>query len=288
MWAVEVEGVSHVYNPNSPFESLALQDITLKIPVGQLVGLIGPTGSGKSTFAQHLNGLLVPRHGRIRILGQDLGDKQARKEIRRRVGLVFQFPEQQLFEETVYREVAFGPKNLGIEGPELEAVVSDAIAAVGLDYEAIKDGSPFSLSGGQMRRVALAGVLAMNPEILILDEPTAGLDPRGRDSLLRHLAMLHRQRGLTMILISHDMDDIARLTERVIVMSAGRLVMDDTPRSLFSQSEELRRIGLDVPTVARLMHALRERGIDAPLDALEIDEAVEFAKGLLERGSPKC
>lgn len=277
---IVLENVTHVYKPGTPFTTKALDQISLTMDPGEFIGLIGHTGSGKSTLVQHLNGLLLPTEGRVWVGDQDLTtDKVRMKEIRQKVGLVFQYPEHQLFEETVYGDVAFGPKNLGLNPEQIEERVREALVAVKLDYEEIKGRSPFSLSGGQMRRVAIAGVLAMQPEVLILDEPTAGLDPQGRDEILEEIAELHRQGGLTVILVSHNMEDVARYASRVIVMHQGRVALDGTPREIFSRIEDLHRIGLGVPLVGALMHRLRELGFPVKEDVLTVEEAsVEILK----------
>src|SRR5699024_4873394 len=221
---------------------------------GEFIGLIGHTGSGKSTLVQHLNGLIKPTKGRIIIGDSDITSKDANlKEIRQKVGLVFQYPEHQLFEETVYEDIAFGPKNLGLYKDEVEARVRDAMSFTGLDFERLKDRSPFELSGGQKRRVAIAGVLAMKPEVLILDEPTAGLDPRGRDEILEEIQKVYEKEGTTIILVSHSMEDIAKLVNRIIVMDKGKIKMDGEPRKIFKSSEELESIGLDIPQVTQFM-----------------------------------
>ncbi len=266
--------LSHTYKPGTPFAARALAEVNLNIPRGQFVGLIGPTGSGKSTLVQHLNGLLKATSGQVMVDGQDLAARETRlKEIRQRVGLVFQYPEHQLFEETVARDVAFGPRNMGMPEDVALQRAEEAVKAVGLDYQALKDRSPFSLSGGQKRRVAIAGVLAMHPQVLVLDEPTAGLDPRGRTELLDMVADLHKQKGLTVILVTHSMEDVARLADRCVVMHRGRVVMDGSPREVFARGAELRQLGLDVPPTVQLMEQLRARGLAVPAVALTLAEA---------------
>lgn len=273
---IKIESLTHIYKPNTPYATKALDNINLEIPAGQFVGLIGHTGSGKSTLVQHLNGLLLPTSGRV-IIGEDeiTPTSTKLKHIRRKVGIVFQYPEHQLFEETVFDDIAFGPRNLGLGEEEIAQRVKEAMAAVNLDYETLKDRSPFALSGGQMRRVAIAGVLAMKPEVLVLDEPTAGLDPKGRDEILSEIAALHRDLKLTIILVSHSMEDIARYAQRVIVMQRGQVKMDGTPREIFTRARELEQLGLGVPMVTTLMHRLREKGLNVPTDVLTVEEAKE-------------
>lgn len=269
-----MDKVSHIYKKGTPFETKALDNISLTIEAGEFVGLIGHTGSGKSTLVQHLNGLLLPTEGNIRVGDLDiLSDKANLKKIRQRVGLVFQYPEHQLFEETVYDDVAFGPRNLDLPPEEVDQRVKNSLAAVGLDFELIKERSPFALSGGQMRRVAIAGVLAMEPKVLILDEPTAGLDPKGRDEILEQIAAMHRTLGITVILVSHNMEDVARYASRVIVMHKGKVVMDGKPRHIFSHIRELQSLGLGVPLVGILMERLKNLGYDVKPDVLTVEEA---------------
>lgn len=271
---IVVDGVSHVYKPGTPFETKALDNINLTIEPGEFIGLIGHTGSGKSTLIQHLNGLLLPTEGNVWVGDLDvLSNKANLVKIRQRVGLVFQYPEHQLFEETVYDDVAFGPRNLQLSPEEVDRRVRKALTTVGLDFEAVKDRSPFALSGGQMRRVAIAGVLAMEPQVLILDEPTAGLDPKGRDEILEQIAAMHRSLGITVILVSHNMEDVARYASRVIVMHRGRVVMDGPPRQVFSRVEELQSLGLGVPLVGILMERLKSLGYDVRTDVLTVEEA---------------
>jgi len=271
---IVVDGVSHVYKPGTPFETKALDNINLTIEPGEFIGLIGHTGSGKSTLIQHLNGLLLPTEGNVWVGDLDvLSNKANLVKIRQRVGLVFQYPEHQLFEETVYDDVAFGPRNLQLSQEEVDRRVRKALTTVGLDFEAVKDRSPFALSGGQMRRVAIAGVLAMEPQVLILDEPTAGLDPKGRDEILEQIAAMHRSLGITVILVSHNMEDVARYASRVIVMHRGRVVMDGPPRQVFSRVEELQSLGLGVPLVGILMERLKSLGYDVRTDVLTVEEA---------------
>ena len=251
---------------------------------GEVVGVIGHTGSGKSTMLQHLNGLLKPSSGTIEVGGVDITAKGvAMREIRKRVGLVFQYPEYQLFEETVAKDVAFGPRNLGLDEEEIERRVRDAINEVGLDYEKIKDRSPFELSGGQKRRVAIAGVIAMKPEVLILDEPTAGLDPGAHKEILNLIEKVHRDSGNIIIFVSHNMADVAKLSDKVLVMSDGHLVLSGTPKEVFSKNDELKAIGLSVPPVTALMQELHRRGLALDPDKLSLDEAEEELVNYLQR-----
>lgn len=280
---VKVENLSHVYMKNSVFEHVALDNISFEIQNGEFIGLIGHTGSGKSTLIQHLNGLLKPTEGRILIDGVELHSKDvSMKQVRQKVGLVFQYPEYQLFEETVQKDVAFGPQNLGLPEDEVNARVREAIELVGLDFERVKDVSPFELSGGQKRRVAIAGVLAMKPKVLILDEPTAGLDPKGRDEILGEIKQLHEKQGITVILVSHSMEDIANLVDRVLVMNRGKIVFFDTPRNVFKEADTLEKIGLGVPQVTYLVRKLREKGFDIK-DCINIEEAESELLRLFKR-----
>ena len=270
---IVIEHLNYVYMSGGPYETHALDDVSLTIEDGEFVGLIGHTGSGKSTLVQHLNGLLLPTSGTITVDGLNIADKATdRRAIRRKVGLVFQYPENQLFEETVEKDIAFGPKNLGLDDAEIDRRVRDAMRKVALDYDALHERSVFELSGGQMRRVAIAGVLAMEPRTLVLDEPCAGLDPRGREEILGLIRDLHRDTGATIVMVSHSMDDVASLAERVIVMNHGRVAMDGTPREVFSRGAELRAIGLDVPQAVLLADKLRERGFDIPEGIYRIEE----------------
>ena len=274
--SIIIENLTHIYNPKSPFETTALKDISLEINAGEFIGLIGHTGSGKSTLIQHLNGLLKPSSGRIIINGLDITLKEVKlKAIRQKVGLVFQYPEHQLFEETVAKDVAFGPMNLGLSEAEVEARTKEAIQWVGLSYDEVKDRSPFELSGGQRRRVAIAGVVAMRPEVLILDEPTAGLDPRGRDEILDQVKELHKKYNMTIILVSHSMEDIAKLVDRIIVMHRGTIALTGEPREVFKHVELLEEIGLGVPQITYLMKRLRAEGKPIKEDILTIEEARE-------------
>lgn len=281
---IQLKNVSYVYNPGTPFEKRALDDISLDITEGDFIGLIGHTGSGKSTLVQHLNGLMKPTSGEIIVDGQSLSDKETKmKKIRQKVGLVFQYPEHQLFEETIYKDIAFGPKNLGLSEEEIDTRVRRAMELVGLDFEELRDRSPFELSGGQKRRVAIAGVIAMRPKVLILDEPTAGLDPKGRDDILDEIRKLYEKENITTILVSHSMEDIARLVNRAIVMHRGKIAMDGTTREIFSRSEELEKMGLGIPQITQFMKRFKEKGHKVREDVLTIDEAKDVILDYLRR-----
>ena len=282
---IEVIGLTHTYSEGSAFQSTAIRDVSLTIEDGEFICVVGHTGSGKSTLVQHLNGLLKPSSGKVLVDGEDMnGEGVDKRRIRQKVGLVFQYPEYQLFEETVAKDIAFGPKNQGLSEEEIDRRVRRAMAHVHLDYDTYAQRSPFELSGGQMRRVAIAGVLAMEPKVLILDEPTAGLDPMGRDSILGMIQELHREGGVTVIMVSHSMDDCARLATRMIVMSKGQLVATDTPRNIFRQGDMMRSIGLGVPEVARLCAMLRDKGLDLPDDLYTHDELREHLLRLWKEG----
>ena len=283
--SIVIEHLNYVYMQGGPYETRALDDVSLTIHDGEFVGLIGHTGSGKSTLVQHLNGLILPTSGQITVDGMDLADKNTDKRaIRRRVGLVFQYPENQLFEETVAKDIAFGPKNLGLDEAEIDRRVRTAMRRVALDYDKLSQRSVFELSGGQMRRVAIAGVLAMEPQTLVLDEPCAGLDPRGREEILGLISDLHRESGATIVMVSHSMDDVAALAERVIVMNHGKVAMDGTPREIFSRGEELRAIGLDVPQAVELAQKLREKGFDVPEGIYKIEEVRAAVEAIVGKG----
>ncbi len=259
--AIKIENLEYVYMPGSPFEKKALDNINLTIEDGEFVGLIGHTGSGKSTLVQHLNGLIKPDLGKVLINGQDTASKGEKlKQLRCDVGLVFQYPEHQLFEETVYKDIAYGPKNLGLSTDEIDKRVKDAARSVGLS-EDVLDKSPFDLSGGQKRRVAIAGVISMQPNVLVLDEPTAGLDPAGREEILSQVKKIHEEGNMTVILVSHSMEDVARLVDRLIVMNEGKIFADGTVDEVFSLGSELRNIGLNVPQVNVLVDELIKRGL---------------------------
>ena len=286
---IVIEHLNYVYMSGGPYETHALDDVSLTIEDGEFVGLIGHTGSGKSTLVQHLNGLLLPSSGKITVDGLDIADKATdRRAIRRKVGLVFQYPENQLFEETVEKDIAFGPRNLGLDEAEIARRVKDAMRKVALDYDALHERSVFELSGGQMRRVAIAGVLAMEPRTLVLDEPCAGLDPRGREEILGLIRDLHRDTGATIVMVSHSMDDVASLAERVIVMNHGKVAMDGAPRDVFSRGAQLRAIGLDVPQAVLLADRLRERGFDVPQGVYRVEEIKAVIEGIVGKGARAC
>ena len=283
--SIVIEHLNYVYMQGGPYETKALDDVSLTIHDGEFVGLIGHTGSGKSTLVQHLNGLILPTSGQITVDGMDLADKNTDKRaIRRRVGLVLQYPENQLFEETVAKDIAFGPKNLGLDEAEIDRRVRTAMRRVALDYDKLSQRSVFELSGGQMRRVAIAGVLAMEPQTLVLDEPCAGLDPKGREEILGLISDLHRESGATIVMVSHSMDDVAALAERVIVMNHGKVAMDGAPREVFSRGEELRAIGLDVPQAVELAQKLREKGFDVPEGIYKIEEVRAAVEAIVGKG----
>lgn len=283
--SIVIEHLNYVYMAGGPYETKALSDVNLTIEDGEFIGLIGHTGSGKSTLVQHLNGLIMPTSGRVLVDGMDLADKATdRRAIRQRVGLVFQYPENQLFEETVEKDIAFGPRNLGLEAQEIDRRVREAMRRVSLDYDSLHGRSVFELSGGQMRRVAIAGVLAMEPQVLVLDEPCAGLDPRGREEILGLIKRLHEEVGTTIVMVSHSMDDVASLADRVIVMNHGEVVMDGAPRDVFACGEELRGMGLDVPQAVQLAAKLRERGMDVPEGVYRIEEIKAAIEAIVAKG----
>jgi energy-coupling factor transport system ATP-binding protein len=272
--SIIVEKLIHIYMPGTPFEKKALDEVSLEIKDGEFVALIGHTGSGKSTLIQHFNGLLKPKSGRIIIDDVDItAPKTKLSNIRKKVGLVFQYPEYQLFEETVVKDIRFGPSNLGLEEVEIDSRVKRAMNIVGLDYEKYKDKSPFELSGGQKRRVAIAGVVAMEPKILILDEPTAGLDPKGRDEILGKIKMLHKEYNMTIILVSHSMEDVAKVADRVIVMHNGKSILDGTPEVVFKEIDVLEEVGLAAPQVTYLARKLREQGLNISDKIFTIEQA---------------
>ena len=274
--SMQVCHLTHTYGEGSALRTVALNDVSFSVEDGEFVGIVGHTGSGKSTLVQHLNGLLKPTSGQVLIDGEDLnGEKVNRRALRQRIGLVFQYPEYQLFEETVAKDIAFGPKNQGLSAKEIDVRVRRAMESVHLDYGKYAEKSPFELSGGQMRRVAIAGVLAMEPKVLILDEPTAGLDPRGRDRILSMLEELHNRDHTTILMVSHSMEDMARLATRLLVISEGRLVADGTPRELFARPDLMNSVGLGVPQAARLCTLLRGRGYDLPADLYRPEELKE-------------
>ncbi len=272
--SIKIENLTFKYSEGTQFETKALDNINMEIKKGEFVGIIGHTGSGKSTLIQHFNGLMKPDEGDVVIEGKSLKDKKTKlKLIRQTVGLVFQYPEYQLFEETVYEDVAYGPKNLELNDKEIKERVKYALDLVGFDYEEIKDRSPFDLSGGQKRRAAIAGVLAMKPKYLILDEPTAGLDPYGRNEILSQIEKLHKKSKITVILVSHSMEDIARLVNYIYVLNKGKLHMEGTPREVYSQSEELKKIGLGVPQIVDIMKELKYNGLKVDTNIFNIQDA---------------
>lgn len=278
---LEVKDLTHTYSAGTPFEHVALDHVSFYVEKGEFIGIIGHTGSGKSTLMQHLNGLLKPTSGQILLDGKDIWtDKKTTRQTRFRVGLVFQYPEYQLFEETVYKDIAFGPKNMGLSKDEIDRRVREAAALVGLREDQLQV-SPFDLSGGQKRRVAIAGVIAMEPEILILDEPTAGLDPEGREAILRNIQDYRREKNATIIMVSHSMNDVARLTDRLIVMNHARKAMDGTPQEIFTyeHTQELMDMGLDIPEVSRVFMLLRRKGLNVPV-VYTVEQAVAVLKSL--------
>lgn len=284
---IRIENLTHTYGEGTPFRRSAVENLSLDIYRGEFLGLIGHTGSGKSTLIQHLNGLLKPTGGRVLLDGEDIwADPKKIRSVRFRVGLVFQYPEYQLFEETVYKDISFGPKNMGLEGEEIDCRVRRAAAFAGIDEEMLEK-SPFELSGGQKRRVAIAGVIAMEPKVLILDEPTAGLDPRGREAILAQLRSYHKQKGNTVILVSHSMEEIARNVDRIVVMSHSHKLMDGTPEEVFSRADELLQVGLDVPQVTKVAMELQKRGLLADSSVYTIDELVRRLL-VLKGGEAAC
>ena len=272
---LEIQKLSHIYSPDTPFEHAALSNVDLTISRGEFVGLIGHTGSGKSTLIQHLNGIISPSSGEILLDGENIHkDKAKLKEVRRRIGLAFQYPEYQLFEVDVLSDVCFGPKNQGLSKEECEAQAKEALQLVGFP-EKYYHQSPFELSGGQKRRVAIAGILAMHPKVLVLDEPTAGLDPKGRDEILDQVAQLHEKTGMTVVLVSHSMEDVAKYVDRLIVMNQGEKMLDGTPQEVFRHYKELEAVGLAAPQVTYVMHDLKEKGFEVSADAATVEEAAD-------------
>lgn len=280
---LELKNLRYVYGTGTPFEKTAVNNLSLSIEKGEFIGIMGHTGSGKSTLVQMLNGLMKPTSGQVLLDGEDIwaNPKDIRK-IRFKVGMVFQYPEYQLFEETVAKDIAFGPTNMGKSGAELEKAVNDAARFTGLKDELLEK-SPFDLSGGEKRRAAIAGVIAMNPEVLVLDEPTAGLDPMGRDVLLSQIVQYHKERKNTVILVSHSMEDIARVADKIIVMNKSNLVMFDKTKEVFSKGRELEKIGLRVPQITKIMLELREKGFNVPEGILTVDEAMDCISSLLDK-----
>ena len=288
--SIKIENLTHIYMPKSPFEKKALDNVNLVIEDEEFLALIGHTGSGKSTLIQHLNGLLEPSSGRIVVDDVDITNKETKlTDIRKKIGLVFQYPEYQLFEETIEKDIAFGPTNLGLNEDEILRRVKISMEMVGLDYETYKDVSPFDLSGGQKRRVAIAGVIAMEPKVLILDEPTAGLDPKGRDDILEQIKILHEKYKMTIVLVSHSMEDVGKLAERIVVMNQGKIALLGKPEEIFKEVETLESIGLAVPQVTYLMRALREKGFDVSEEVFTVEQGSKellriLSKNNLRRG----
>ena len=283
---LQVQNLNYIYSMGTPFQHQALEDVSFSVQRGEFIGIIGHTGSGKSTLMQQLNGLLKPTSGKILLDGQDIwSDKKLTRQARFRVGLVFQYPEYQLFEETIYKDIAFGPKNMGLAADEIDRRVREAAAIVGLT-EAQLEVSPFDLSGGQKRRVAIAGVIAMEPEVLILDEPTAGLDPQGREEILKNIEDYRRSHNATIMMVSHSMDDVARLTDRLLVLNGSHLAMDGTPAEVFARAEELVGMGLNIPQVTKVFLELKAMGLDVE-PVYTIDQAIEVLKNI-RGGSGKC
>ena len=273
--SIKLEEVTYTYSPGTVYEMHALQKVSMEIPKGQFVGVIGHTGSGKSTLVQHLNGLIRPTSGHVYYDGKDIWEEgYPLRELRSHVGLVFQYPEHQLFETDVISDVCFGPKNQGLTPEECRKRAEEALRHVGFPKE-LYEKSPFELSGGQKRRVAIAGVLAMNPEYLVLDEPTAGLDPKGRDEILDQLKELQKTRGITVVLVSHSMEDVAKYVDRILVMNEGQVVFDDVPKAVFSHYQQLETMGLAAPQMTYIMHALKEHGLDVDVNATTVEEAKE-------------
>lgn len=281
---INFKNVSFVYGEKTPFEKLALDNIDLTIKKGEFVGIIGHTGSGKSTLIQHFNGILKPTSGDVFIGDMNTKDKElAKSGLRYKIGLVFQYPEYQLFEETIEKDIAFGPKNMGLSEEEVTERVKEAMEIVGLDYEAKKDKSPFEISGGQKRRVAIAGILAMKPDILILDEPTAGLDPKGRDELFFQIKRIYEKNNITIVLISHSMEDVAKLVNRIIIMKNGHIHLDKSTKEAFSDVDDLKKVGLNVPQITELMDILRKKGHHFSKNILTVDEAFNEIKRELRK-----
>lgn len=282
---IKTENLTYVYSAGTPFEKAAIDNVSIEIKKGEFVGVIGHTGSGKSTFVQHLNGLLKPTSGKIFINGQDIWEKGVnRRDIRFKVGLVFQYPEYQLFEETVFKDIAFGPKNMGLSEKEIESRVLEAADFVGLGEDILQK-SPFDLSGGQKRRAAIAGVMAMQPEVLVLDEPAAGLDPKGRESILRRIREYHKAKGSTVLLVSHSMEDIAENASKVLVMNKAKIVTYGTVAEIFARSSELIDIGLDIPQITRVFIELRRRGFDVSDSVYSVEDAKKEIGRCLKEGA---
>ena len=284
---LQIEDLTHTYSAGTPFQRSAVEGLSMTVGAGEFLGVIGHTGSGKSTLIQHLNGLLQPTSGRILLEGKDIwADPKKIRDVRFKVGLVFQYPEYQLFEETVYKDIAFGPKNMGLDAEEIDRRVRDAAAFVGL-HETLLDKSPFELSGGQKRRVAIAGVIAMEPKVLVLDEPTAGLGPQGRDAIPAQIQAYHRAKGAAVVLVSHSMEEIARNVDRIVVLSDGKVYMEGTPKQVFARAHELEQVGLDVPQVTKVAAALKARGLDIDTAVYTV-EALEQKLLTLRGGASPC
>ena len=283
MAVIKTENLTYVYGEGTPFRKTAVDNVNIEINDGEMVGIIGHTGSGKSTLIQHFNGLLKPTSGSVYIDGERLWDDKSRlRPIRFKVGLVFQYPEYQLFEETCYKDIAFGPKNMGIKEDQIDKYVKEAARMVGLSPE-ILDKSPFELSGGQKRRVAIAGVMAMNPKVLILDEPASGLDPKGRAEILSNITQMHQKLGITIILVSHSMEEIADIADRILVMNRGNVEMFDTVENVFSQVEKLLAIGLNAPQISLLMYRLKGRGLKVPTNIYNVKKAADILNQALRK-----
>lgn len=283
MSILELKNVCYTYGTGTPFEKKAVNDVSFSVNKGELIGIIGHTGSGKSTLVQMLNGLMKPTSGQVLLDGVDIWDKPKEiRKIRFKVGMVFQYPEYQLFEETVYKDIAFGPTNKGLSAEEIDKEVRRAARFTGLKDELL-DKSPFDLSGGEKRRAAIAGVIAMDPDVLVLDEPTAGLDPMGRDVLLSQIVRYHEERQNTVLLVSHSMEDIARVADRIVVMNKSKLVMFDETQKAFARGDELEKIGLRIPQITKIMSQLRKRGVDVPEGILTVDSAVDYVLPLIKK-----
>ena len=281
--SIKLENVNYIYSPDTAYEKQALKDINLEIEQGEFVGIIGHTGSGKSTLIQHFNGLVKPTSGKVYFEGKDIDDSDFdKKNLRSSVGLVFQYPEHQLFEVDVLTDVCFGPKNQGLSKEECQKRAKEALELVGFPEKYYKQ-SPFELSGGQKRRAAIAGVLAMRPKVIVLDEPTAGLDPKGRDEILDQIKELHDKTGITVIIVSHSMEDMARYVDRLVVMNKGEKMYDGTPKEVFSHYKELEKVGLAAPQVTYIMNDLKENGLDVPVDVTTIEEAADAIMRALNR-----
>lgn len=283
MSILELKNICYTYGAGTPFEKKAVNDVSFSVNKGELIGIIGHTGSGKSTLVQMLNGLMKPTSGQVLLDGVDIWDKPKEiRKIRFKVGMVFQYPEYQLFEETVYKDIAFGPTNKGLSQEEIDKEVRRAARFTGLKDELL-DKSPFDLSGGEKRRAAIAGVIAMDPDVLVLDEPTAGLDPMGRDVLLSQIIRYHKERQNTVLLVSHSMEDIARVADRIVVMNKSQLVMFDETQKVFARGDELEKIGLRIPQITKIMSQLRKRGVDVPEGILTVDSAVDYLLPLIKK-----